>query len=64
MSTKKRRNYKKKTLKHKNKKWVTAIQAAQRTLSKTGSIVAARKSLRKQALLNARRLYGSIGEVL
>jgi hypothetical protein len=43
------------------KKWTTAIDAAQKTLSKTGSIQAARKSLRKQALTNARKLFGSIG---
>ncbi|MFY7729344.1 MAG: hypothetical protein ACOVRN_07500 [Flavobacterium sp.] len=42
------------------KKWVTAIQAAQSTLNKTGSIEAARKSLRKQALTNARKLFGSV----
>lgn len=45
------------------KKWVTAIQAAQQTLSKTGSIEAARKSLRKQALTNARKLFGSVGSI-
>lgn len=43
------------------KKWVTAIDAASMTLSKTGSIVAAKKSLKKQALYNARKLFGSIG---
>jgi hypothetical protein len=42
------------------KKWTTAIEAAQGTLEKTGSINAARKSLRKQALSNARKLFGSI----
>jgi len=42
------------------KKWVTAIEAAHDTLSKTGSITAARNSLRKQALANARKLFGSI----
>jgi len=43
------------------KKWVTAIDAASKTLQKTGSIAKARKSLRKQALNNARRLFGSVG---
>ena len=43
------------------KKWVTAIDAASKTLSKTGSISKAKKSLRKQALSNARKLFGSIG---
>ena len=42
------------------KKWVTAIDAAQKTLKKTGDIQAARKSLRKQALTNARKLFGSV----
>jgi len=43
------------------KKWVTAIEAAQTTLKKTGSYEAAKKSLKKQALTNARKLFGSIG---
>jgi len=43
------------------KKWVTAIDAANNTLKKTGSIRAAKKSLKKQALYNARKLFGSIG---
>ncbi len=42
------------------KKWTTAIDAAHKTLSKTGSIRAAKKSLKKQALVNARKLFGSI----
>jgi hypothetical protein len=45
------------------KKWTTAIEAAQKTLVKTGSLSAARKSLRKQALTNARKLFGSIGSI-
>ena len=43
------------------KKWVTAIDAASRTLKKTGSITAAKQSLKKQALFNARKLFGSVG---
>jgi len=43
------------------KKWITAIEAARKTLDKTGSIKAARESLRKQALTNARKLFGSVG---
>lgn len=43
------------------KKWVTAINAAKKTLTKTGSIKAAKKSLNKQALVNARKLFGSVG---
>lgn len=46
------------------KKWTTAIDAAQKTLSKTGDIEAARKTLRKQALTNARKLFGSISSSL
>ena len=46
------------------KKWTTAIDAAQKTLSKTGDINAARESLRKQALTNARRLFGSLNSSL
>ena len=42
------------------KKWTTAIDAASKTLKKTGSIAAAQKSLKKQALSNARKLFGSI----
>jgi hypothetical protein len=42
------------------KKWTTAIEAAQETLSKTGSLDKARSSLRKQALTNARKLFGSV----
>jgi hypothetical protein len=42
------------------KKWVTAIQAASKTLEKTGSIIAAKQSLKKQALFNARKLFGVI----
>lgn len=45
------------------KKWTTAIEAAQKTLYKTGSYKAARESLRKQALSNARKLFGSIGSM-
>ena len=43
------------------KQWVTAIDAASRTLEQTGSITAAKNSLKKQALFNARKLFGSVG---
>jgi hypothetical protein len=43
------------------KKWTTAIQAATKTLNETGSLNSAKKSLRKQALTNARKLFGSVG---
>ena len=42
------------------KKWITAIAAANKTLQKTGSFSAAKASLKKQALYNARKLFGSI----
>ena len=42
------------------KKWTTAIDAAQQTLTKTGSLEAARTVLKKQALANARKLFGSV----
>jgi hypothetical protein len=54
--TRKRRGRKSKS----GKKWVTAIEAAQNTLIKTGSLTSARNSLRKQALLNARKLFGAV----
>lgn len=44
------------------KKWVVAIEAAQKTFQKTGSIAAAKKSFKKQALTNARKLFGSVGQ--
>jgi hypothetical protein len=46
------------------KQWTTAISAAAKTLQQTGSIEKARQSLRKQALANARKLFGSVGEKL
>jgi hypothetical protein len=48
--------------KHSGKKWETAIEAAQTTLTKTGSLNKARITLRKQALLNARRLFGAVNK--
>jgi hypothetical protein len=45
------------------KKWTTAIAAAQKTLTTTGSLQAAKKTLRKQALTNARKLFGSVGSM-
>ncbi len=64
MRTNTRKKYggkKRKSLKNKEgKKWTTAIEAATKTLEKTGSLSAAKKSLRKQALTNARKLFGSV----
>jgi hypothetical protein len=44
------------------KKWVTAVDAAQKALKRTGSLSKARAALRIQAYHNARKLFGSIGE--
>ena len=46
------------------KHWVTAVTAADATLKRTGSYEQARDTLRVQALRNARRLFGSVGEML
>jgi hypothetical protein len=67
MATRRNKIIRNKTIKMKGgksktgKKWVTAIDAASSTLEKTGSLSAARESLRKQALFNARKLFGSVG---
>lgn len=58
-----RRNKSKKFHNKKNrsgKKWKTAIEAAQQTLKRTNSLEAAQSTLKKQALYNARKLFGSI----
>ena len=41
---------------------MTAVDAAQATLKRTGSLSKARMSLRLQAAKNARKLFGSIGQ--
>lgn len=62
------RRYKKRLMKnrtiarkHKGKKggrrWITAIDAAQQTLSKTGSYSDAKSTLQRQALKNARKIF-------
>lgn len=43
------------------KRWTSAISAASKTLTETRSLPAARESLRRQALLNARKLFGAVG---
>jgi hypothetical protein len=45
-----------------SKKWITAIEAAQKSLEKTGSVSKANKALKEQALLNARKIFGSVGK--
>jgi hypothetical protein len=60
----KRRNRRGGTMKRGGKKWTTAIAAGDKTLEKTGSLNKAKKQLRSQALMNARKLFGSIGKTL
>ena len=63
ISKKKSFGGKNKTQKHKSgKKWQSAIVAAQKTLTKTGSLNKARAALKQQALYNARRLFGAINK--
>jgi len=57
-----KKSKKSKKAKTHKKKWLTAVDAAQNTLKKTGSLSKARTSLRLQAYQNARKLFGSIGE--
>jgi hypothetical protein len=65
MKKTKRNNMKKKTKTKKNKhnkskKWYTAIDVAQKVLTKTGSLSKARVALRVQAAHNARKLFGPL----
>ena len=43
-------------------KWVTALSAAKNTFKNTGSLSKAKQALGKQALFNARKLFGSVGK--
>jgi len=63
-NTKKNKNSKNRTMRKNKpgKKWITAISAAENELKRTGSVQKARLTLRKQALTNARKLFGSIGK--
>jgi hypothetical protein len=56
-------NFKKTIKNKKGKKWTTAIEAAIKKLEKTGSLSSAKKTLKKQALTNARKLFGSVGSL-
>ena len=51
-------------IRRKSKKWVTAVAAGEKTLKTTRSLFKARQKLRSQALLNARKLFGSLGKTL
>ncbi len=44
------------------KKWVTALGAAEKTFKKTNSLAKAREQLKSQAIINAQKLFGSVGE--
>lgn len=63
----KKRNRFTRKIKHKNhsggKKWIAAINKAKQTLETTGSISKAKKSFRKQAITNVRKLFGSVSSV-
>jgi len=45
------------------KKWTTAIDAASMNLQTTGSLTSAQEILKKQALYNARKMFGSVGNL-
>ena len=62
----KKKKYGKSTRKYgvKKGKWTTAIAAGNKTLKTTCSLDKAKATLRSQALLNARKLFGSIGKTL
>jgi hypothetical protein len=62
MSKRRQNKYTRKHGGKKGKKWTTAIDAAQKTLKKTGSLKKAKNSLRSQALSNARKLFGTVGK--
>lgn len=62
-TTRRRRTSKRGNGRGNGKRWVTAIEAAHKTLNATGSLQAARKTLKKQALTNARKLFGSVGNM-
>jgi len=67
---KKRKNKKSKMYRKKNKTykknsaWVTAVGTANEVYEKTGSFEKAREKLRNQSIINARRLFSSVNEIL
>lgn len=51
----------KRKIKHTTKKkWTSAFQAAKKTFKNTKSIIKAKKTFKKQALNNARRLFSQV----
>jgi hypothetical protein len=65
MKSRRNKMTKNKSRKHKSRKhksWITALDAAQAALKKTGSLSKARMALRIQAAQNSRKLFGSVGK--
>ena len=64
MYTRVHKHFKKRKTKkiREGKKWITAINAATETFKKTGNLFEAKKSFKRQAFLNSRKLFGSIGK--
>ena len=60
-NSKKNKTFRKNKTSRKNKTWITAVGAAESVYNKTGSYEKARTRLRNQSLMNARKLFGSIG---
>lgn len=58
----KKTRIKRKKISKSQKNWTTAIEAAQKELNRTGSVTKAHRALKAQALLNARKIFGSVGK--
>ena len=58
----KRKNRRKSRNKRSRRSWTTAIEAAQMELERSGSVTKANRALKSQALLNARKIFGSVGK--
>jgi hypothetical protein len=66
MNTKRKKSSKNNNTKYggkPGKKWVSAYNKASKTLKNTGSLKEAKIALKKQALINARKLFGSVGKL-
>ena len=58
-TNRRRTNFRKGTKHH---KWVYALDSAKNTYKKTKSLDLAREQMRNQALNNAQKIFGSMGE--
>ena len=58
-TNRRRTNFRKGTKHH---KWVYALDSAKNTYKKTKSLELAREQMRNQALNNAQKIFGSMGE--